>query len=215
MTPKRRERPPPRVEQGERYLVARLLPRALEFDQRRAVEPFLRQQAPRRKLAEHFWHAHPRAVLRASARRAAPAWPHARSRAPRECARRSRARFRACRSPAPSADGARTGDRAATRSTSTAEAMSGYCSLQASRSPARLTARCTWPSEAAAAGREVEFGEARAPVRRRARPACGGARRRRPSAAPAIAASSSRRRNRPAAPRGSSPSSARPSSSAP
>ena len=42
--------------------------------------------------------------------------------------------------------------------------MSGYCSLQATGSPASVFARCTWPSEAAAAGFEVERAEPLAPV---------------------------------------------------
>ena len=37
------------------------------------------------------------------------------------------------------------------RSASTADSMSGYCSLQARLLPSRETARCTWPSEAACA----------------------------------------------------------------
>src|SRR5437763_1906993 len=37
------------------------------------------------------------------------------------------------------------------RSASTADCMSGYCSLQARRRPSRPTARWTWPSEAARA----------------------------------------------------------------
>ncbi len=37
------------------------------------------------------------------------------------------------------------------RSASTAEAMSGYCSLQARLAPSRPVARCTWPSDAACA----------------------------------------------------------------
>ena len=69
------------------------------------------------------------------------------------------------------------------RSVSTAEAISGYCSLQASRSPLRLKARCTWPSEAAAAGlksnsakRSRQFGPSSACMRRRTNEApIGGA----------------------------------------
>ena len=38
------------------------------------------------------------------------------------------------------------------RSASTADCMSAYCSLQASGEPSLAVARCTWPSEAAAAG---------------------------------------------------------------
>ena len=42
------------------------------------------------------------------------------------------------------------------RSASTADCMSGYCSLQASWLPSRRVARCTWPSDAAAAGLMLE-----------------------------------------------------------
>ena len=65
--------------------------------------------------------------------------------------------------------------------------MSGYCSLQASRSPSRPVARWTWPSEAAAAGLKSKSANARA-SRARVRPACAGARRPRPSAALATGA---------------------------
>ena len=50
------------------------------------------------------------------------------------------------------------------RSLSTALCMSGYCSFTASARPSSATARCTWPSEAAAAGLQLEAAEARPPV---------------------------------------------------
>ena len=89
--------------------------------------------------------------------------------------------------------------------------------LQLARQPLALQARRTMhlAERGGRRGLEVEFGEALAPVRARARPACGGARRPRPSAAPAIAASSIRRRNPQGPRRGSSSASARPSSSGP
>ena len=60
------------------------------------------------------------------------------------------------------------------RSASTADCMSGYCSLPASAAPSCATARCTWPSEAEAADcgsklwkRAAQSGPSSAIMRRR------------------------------------------------
>ena len=50
-------------------------------------------------------------------------------------------------------------------SASTAMSMSGYCSLQASARPSWPTARCTWPSEAAAAAASSKSRKRLSPVR--------------------------------------------------
>ena len=71
------------------------------------------------------------------------------------------------------------------RSASTAEAISGYCSLAAIGSPSSVTARCTCPARRRrrASGRTRRSARA---SRGLARPACAASRRQRPSARPGL-----------------------------
>ena len=156
----------------------------LEVDEFLAVEPLQRQQAPRREFVVDARHAHEGRVGEHDAHRAARPWPRARSRAPRAPARGSRARSRACRSPRRCRLCSENRRSSCERSVSTAEAISGYCSLQATAFAARASrALWTWPSEAAAAGlksnsakRSRQSGRVRRLMRRRTKPApIGGA----------------------------------------
>ena len=149
------------------------------------------------------------------ARRARRAWPRAGSRVPRAGARRSPWRSRSCRWPGPCAGAAANSMSSCCRSASTADCMSGYCSLQASARPSCAVARCTWPSEAAAAERSSKEAKRALPVGaelgHHAALDEGRAHRRRL----ALQLAAAPRRIRAAARRGWSPGAARPSSSGP
>ncbi len=99
-----------------------------------------------------FRHAHDVDAIEHQRGKARRAWPRAGSRALRARARRSPCRSRWCRSRNRGGAGWQGAIAIARRSASTADCMSGYCSLQASAAPSSERARCTWPSDAAAAG---------------------------------------------------------------
>ena len=118
----------------------------------RALEPVEREQPAGRELRPHLRHADRDRRRRASRDRARRASPRADSRAPRARARRSPWRSRVVSITGSMRRWIANSQSSCCRSASTADCMSGYCSLQASGLPSSERARCTWPSEAAAAG---------------------------------------------------------------
>ena len=78
--------------------------------------------------------------------------PRARNRAPRAAAPRSPCRSRTYRSPAPSAGAGRTASRAGADRPRPPTSYPDIGACRRARDPSWARARCTWPSEAAAAG---------------------------------------------------------------
>ena len=129
-----RERIPPRAEHGARDAVAVLQGRRLVVEQPPALEPGHGQQSlASTARAATVGHADARIIFKDQARKARCGAPPARNRAPRAGAPRS-----PCRISAVSIAGFMRACKANTtlswvRSASTADCMSGYCSLAASR----------------------------------------------------------------------------------
>ncbi len=118
----------------------------------RAFEPVEREQPSGRKLRPDVRHADEIDALRASRDRARRASPRADSRAPRARARAISLAISVVSITGSMRRWIANSQSSCCRSASTADCMSGYCSLQASALPSSERARCTWPSEAAAAG---------------------------------------------------------------
>ena len=130
----------------------RQAPRLLVGRELRALEPVEGEQAAGRQLRPHRRHAHQIGAARASRDRARRASPRADSRAPRARARAISLAISLVSITPSMRRWIANSQSSCCRSASTADCMSGYCSLAASGLPSSETARCTCPSEAAAAG---------------------------------------------------------------
>ena len=132
--------------------VALVLRPRLDLGEACAVGELGREHAAGRQLVDHVGNVDERMARRTSRRRGVGCRPRCRSRAPRRAASRSSSTSGPGSKPGNSSPSARNKTSVLTRSARIASSTPGYCTLTATVRPECVTARCTWPIDAAAIG---------------------------------------------------------------